>query len=744
MAVDSPKKGRRPSGTRGGQTEPLEPPPSTSTTSVADPQRNWAESKDSAPYLAAQKLYPRIVKAYRDKEEQQDRIFEYWNVYNAQPDANQQYTGNSMGYIPVVRDCINARSKRALSQLFPSNGKHVDAVASDNETPYTALSLLEYYIRKLKLKSVIRSDLVAGDTTGQWNLMVDWTKNKHRITKLVRKNPILTSIDGEDIEDLEIEDPTDEIESTEDETITEEGPEVVDFATEDLAVLPPTCMDLQKAAAVSVRLRMSAENVREMVDQGVFILPKGTDIEGFCYPNESMNRKDPEKKAIHDAGIRTDGTERFAMIYMTYAKLEFDDGMPQSGIIYYGGQDVIVGIIKNPLWSGKIPIISNPVERLQGSFFGRSKIEPVKFMQWACTDFFNMGTDSAMYSVLPIYKADPLKVPNWASLTMGLAAVWPVAPGDLEPMVTPALWKDSAQVCDMIERRIWQSLDVNEMMMGRMPAGRKNNAMIGGVQQEQMVSISDHASRYEEVQLEPLAEMLFEFDQQFRTADLMIVQRGEIGVKAKVETVPVMQWGTKYFFRWLGTEFMRGMQQLQQQIAWMNVLKGVPPQALNGRQLDVTPILEAGTENIFGPDMAPRILVDKRNQFTISPDVENEMLHNGFVVDVHEADNDPEHLQSHMRAAGLATDPLGLFKAHMAAHMAQMQRKREMQMAQSGGQRMPGAPGGPGGGPGAAPPQGVAGTPRPGAIPAMPRGTQQPPGAIHADQMVDPNIAGRG
>jgi hypothetical protein len=81
----------------------------------------------------------------------------------------------------------------------------------------------------------------------------------------------------------------------------------------------------------------------------------------------------------------------------------------------------------------------------------------------------------------------------------------------------------------------------------------------------------------------------------------------------------------------------------------------------------------------------------------------------------------------------------------MGAHMMQLQKKREMQMAQM--QQPKGLPGSPGGSmPGGGPAPGVAGTPRPGAIPAPngPPGGQNPPGLISADQIMDPNVAGRG
>jgi len=714
--------------------------PAASEDSKADPVKNWADQKDSAAYEAAEKLYQLIVKAYENQDDQGDRIEEYWSIYNCSPDDNQSYQGNSQGYIPAVRDAINARTKRSLKQLFPVNMKHVDGISADGKVPYTHLSLLEHYIRKTRLKSIVRSDLIAGDVTGQWNLYVDWLSTERTVTKLVKRNPIVESIDGEDVTELEIEDVTTEEEDTEEEEVVEQGPEIVDFATEDLAVIPPTCNDLQKAKAVSLRLRLSADEVQRLVDEEVFILPANTDIDEFCkgqYNDKKNDRHNAPKRQTKDAGIQTEGTNKYALIFQVYTKLDLGGERKESALVYYAGQNQIIGIIRNPLWSGKIPILSQPVERIKGSFFGKSKVEPVKFLQWQLNDFHNMGQDSAMYSLLPIFSIDPLKTPQWQSMVMGLAALWPVAPADIKPITFPQLWKDAAQNCDMLKKQIWESMDVNEMMMGKMPQGRKNNQMMGNMQQEQQTNIVDHAQMYEENMLNPLVELLFEFDQQFRTDDVMIEQRGEIGAKAALEVIPPFQWGERIFFRWSGTEYQNGVQRLQQQIAWMNVLKGIPPQLLNGRTLDVTPILEAGTENIFGAEMAPRILVDKRNMYTVNADIENEILFNGMPVDVHEADEDTQHLQSHMRAAAMTGDPQALFKTHMAMHMASMQKKREMAMPQ----QPQGQPGGPGG---AAP--GVAGAPRPGAIPAPggPRPGQNPPGAVSSDQMADGAAMPRG
>lgn len=703
---------------------------------TGDKPENWADQPDSEAHQGAAKLYKLIATQYRNQQEISDRIEEYWNIYNAMPDENLQYAGNSNGYVPVVRDAINARTKRTLRQLFPVNHKHVDGLASDGKTPYTQLSLLEHYIRKTKLKAIVRSDLVAGDVTGQWGLHIDWLKTTRRVADLVKRNPIVEEIEGENVEALEIPDPmADEEEDLEERDITEEGPEITDFAVEDLAVIPPTCNDLQKAKAASLRLRLSKERVEQLVDEGVFILPEDGSVDDLFDRGPAQRaHRDRAKTQTHDAGVKTEGTDKHLLVFMVYTQLEFEEGVPQSAVVYYAGpnSDEILGILKNPLWSGKVPIISEPVDRVKGSFFGKSKVEPVKFMQWNLVDFWNMGQDSAMYSLLPIWAVDPTTTPQWASLVMGLAAVWPVGPNSVKPITSPQLYKDSLQLCAAMKSQIWESMEVNEMMMGKMPAGRKNNQLMGQMQQEQQTNIVDHAERYEEVVLEPLCEFLFEFDQQYRTEEITVESRGEIGVKAAILDVPPQQWGERYFFRWAGTAFVSSTQRMQQQIAWMNVLKGIPPPMLGGRRLDLTPILEAGTEQIFGPEVAPRILIDERNMFTVEPEMENSIMYNGMAVDVHEADNDQKHLQEHMQEAQRTGDPAGLYKAHIGAHMLSMKTKRERQQAQQQG-----APGGPGGaGPG------VAGAPRPGAQPGAPRPAQNPPGAVQQDAMA--GAPGRG
>ena len=687
-----------------------------------DKPENWADQPKSKVYKTCQKFYKTIRKAFENRQEADTAISEYWNIYNAIPDGNQKYNGNDTCYIPAVRDCIRARAKRALRQNFPTKYKHVDAIGTDGVRPTAQLSLLEHYIRSTKLKSICRSGYIAGDVTGQWNFYIDWMTDVRDVSGMLKRNPIIEELDGAiDIESEE--------EIIEEKTIVEQGPTVTDFATEDMVVIPPTCNDIEKARIVAQKLRLSEDQIEDMIDDGIFILPDGIeDIGEWMESKKTREEKNPEKARVGDAGIQTEGTNKFALIFEVTARIDFGDGKKSLAYIYFAGEDEIIGIIKAPQWGQKRPQISAPVDRLAGSFHGQSPVEAVKWMQWSLNDTFNMGQDSAMYSNMPITMIDPEKNPNWQSLVIGLASVWPVDPNTTKFATFPPVWKEAVQNAQIIEQRIQQSMDVNPMMMGQMPAGRKNANQAGAQQQESSVPILDLAERFEEEILNPILERFFEYDCQFRDEEITILTMGEIGVRAQMQKIEPNQWENRYFFNWVGTEYVQNMQRMQQQISTMNVLRGIPPQQLNGRKLDIAPILEILTDNVFGSELSGRILIDDRNKFTIPAETENEMMINGIPAEIHEYDDDVEHVKAHHEAAQKAGDPAGLIRNHMQAHMQSLQKKRQMAMAAQ--QPQGGQPGIPGGNM-----PGVAGSPRPGAQPAPPKAAQQPAGTIHPDQM---------
>ena len=230
---------------------------------------------------------------------------------------------------------------------------------------------------------------------------------------------------------------------------------------------------------------------------------------------------------------------------------------------------------------------------------------------------------------------------------------------------------------------------------------------------------------------------MVELDHQYRDKELTVRQYGEMGYRANMQEIPPVQWDARYEFKWLGVESARNAQQIQQKIAMLNVLRGIPPQSYAPRKLNIEPVITQLIEDSFGPRLAALMWGSNTSQLSVDPETENDMLAEGLPVQVHPTDDDNKHLQAHIKVLQ-AGDPSGQIRVHIMAQVAQMQAKQKAQMMQmlqqQGGGGQPGVPGGAG--------PGVAGTPRVGAQPGQPR-TQGPPGMIHQDQMQDPNAGPR-
>jgi len=242
--------------------------------------------------------------------------------------------------------------------------------------------------------------------------------------------------------------------------------------------------------------------------------------------------------------------------------------------------------------------------------------------------------------------------------------------------------------------------------------------------------------RFEFGVMNKIMEWFYDLDLQFRDEELAVMIDGEHGVQSIVEKIPPQQVGHRYWFKWLGADKSNGAQNNQQLISWMNVLRGLPPNVLNGRKLDLGPMIDFLNEAICGPTMAQNVLIDERKKISVPPDMEDEFMVNNIPAFVSPLDDDIEHIRSHQEAAKTTGDLNGQYRRHIEDHIKAIQAKQQQPQPKG----YPGIPGSLGGGG----PAGVAGTPRLGAVPAQPRGGQNPPGAIPADSLQDPSAGMRG
>lgn len=674
---------------------------------LEDRKKDYSEYKYVQKQLA--ELYNSVEKGFDDKVEQSNLINECWDVYNCVLGPEQGYNGTSQVYVPVVRDAMNARKTRFINTLFPQSGRYADVVDNNGRTPYDLIALLDYYIGAAKLRQNIVPPLIrGGDVSGNYALYVEWaTKSRFIVNKEKKAERI--SETGEPVDGSEEYDDV-SYEETKDEKATFS---VLDVRN--LVVLPTMVDDIEDAEVVAVALRYTKEKIKECIRDGIFEKAAAETLIANMSANQGVERQtDTPKKSANAAGVKTDSKgNKTALIYQVWSKLKVK-GEHRMMVTHFAGQDLYLGCKRNPYWNDRVPVILQAVEKEADTIWGASQIDPVKALQYSANDAVNMGFDSAQYALLPIVMVDPEKNPQVGSMVLSMAAIWMTDPNSTKFANFPALWKDAFTIVGSCKEQVFQSLGVNPAMIPHGNASKKpSQAEVAQAQQVALESTNDEVAILESV-LSSVLEWCYDLDYQYRTKSITVKKFGQLGLQATMDQVEPFQTRQRYTFKWYGAESTKATQQVQQMISWGNVLKGMPPQALNGRKVDLGPMLEFITEITCGPRIAPHTLIDQRHQLSMDPETENELMDNGFPVQTHEMDPDIEHIKSHM--ASYQASPNEYKKGHILEHIKQLKEKAAKE--QSPQQALP-PPGGP----------------RPGAAAQPPTGAQNPPGAVSPDQM---------
>ena len=118
---------------------------------------------------------------------------------------------------------------------------------------------------------------------------------------------------------------------------------------------------------------------------------------------------------VSAAGIKGEGRGKYALVYETWSMVKTPEGHRLCQT-YFGGADKVLSCMRNPNWSDRIPIISEPVKKVQGSFKGIPPVASVADLQYFANDMINEAADSASFSMLPIMMTDPEEKPTSGDL----------------------------------------------------------------------------------------------------------------------------------------------------------------------------------------------------------------------------------------------------------------------------------------------------------------------------------------
>jgi hypothetical protein len=728
---------------------PKDQPPSNDSPKAKKGKKKDAWGERSEELCRIEAVQDQVLDVIKDVQagfegqwERGNDILDYWDCYDGVLGGRQAYAGNSQIFVPIIKEAVDARKTRFVNQVFPRSGRNVDCITSD-EKPFSIMALLEHYIRKCRLRTNIMPALMKnGDVEGHYTIYVGWENSKRHIA--YKAKPKVEVVEGEpEIEDDTAED--DEFDVVEEETIHQQ-PTVEVIPDGDVLILPVTANSVGDALAnggsVTVIRRWTKGRLKKAIADEEIDEEEGEALIEEMGKNDDPNAPDIVKKHVDAAGITVQRGIKTLTIHETWTKLKRGDEQRLCRILYAGkfsDKERVASVKRNPYWNDKCPVLSAAQDKVSNVFKGVSKVKPCADLQYAANDAINQGWDSASYALLPIVMTDPSKNPRVGSMVLNLAAIWQTSPNDTKFAEFPQLWKDAFALVASAKQEIFQVLSVSPAAIAQSTGGpktKRNQAEIANEQQVDILSTADVCTNLEDEILTPLLRWFVELDYQYRDRPLTVRQYGQMGLKVQMEEVPPLQVDRRYEFRWFGVEAARNAQMVQQQIATVNVVKGIPPQMYKGYDLNLVPFITNLFDSAFGPRLAPEIFRDIKSQLSIDAEMENSILVEGLTLPVHQLDDDQQHMKVHLEAMK-AGDPSGAVRAHMMLHRIQMQQKLQMAMQGMAGMQQ-GAPGSPGGaGPGAA------GAPRPGAQPGQSRGGQQPAGAIHQDRLQGAGIAPR-
>lgn len=677
------------------------------------------------------KVFEAIEQGFDNQQVRAQDISDYWKMYNCELGQGQLYAGRNRLYAPIIYEAIQARSTRVVNQLFPQTGRHIECMSVDATIPRAALTMGEYYIDNMALREVIPSLFTSGDIEGQYNLYLSWQQgNRRTVSRINKKVELSPGIEvGKVIDTLEEDMPLG-------------GPKVEVLSDTDVCILPATAASLDDAldsgGSVGIIRRWSKQQIKALIEDGTLDKDEGEKLIQNIDNFQGSINKDSAKQATSSVGIKQVGRGKWAQVFEIWTELELDEGVRLCQIFMSSKLKILMAR-RNPLWCDRCPLISVPVKRVFGSVKGQSLVSPVRALQYFANDVLNEGADSANFALLPIVFRDPAYITS--PLILAPAAVWDVPPNSVSFGDLPPLWQTAMEVLSSIKAEIFQVLSVNPSMITQSARKKQSQAEVAQEQQIDVLTTSDTARILEEGVLTPLMNLVMDLDYQYRDHEITARAFGEMGMQANLESVPPFETRTRYMFRWVGIELSRGAQQMQQKIAAWNVIKSTPPQMYTGRQFDAVPFLMDLTENVFGARLGRLVFKDIRDQISVDPEKENEMLTLGHYVPVHPMDNAQEHMVAHKKSLESEGDVYGMKAAHMQEHtlvfMMQQQSQQNPQSQNSAGAQGAGPPQKPG--------QAQPG-PRQGAQPGAQRPAQQPPGMIHKDQLgrIDPSVMPRG
>lgn len=646
---------------------------------------------------------------------------------------HQSYQGRHKAYLPALRKLRESYYHQLRAGFFPiSDWFSVEAVENvmDEERARAMHDLLRYFCdTTLRLKAQFEPFATQYLVRGTAPLKVVWEDTEKVIRRLVRKEGRRPGKARTKIEEQVVK--------------SRYGPYLRNISLYSWYVFPETCDFLDEAVLIFEDTECRVADLERMGKQW---LDDADHSLGHVYeairpvvdrPSIPPEFKEQRKERFRQLGmvdpldpsipgdrcVKTTCYWRGEIPGATHRDEETGEEVEAGEtdwLIELGDFTYPIRIQPNPLWYGGSTYLAPRFRREEDEFYGHPLYDGIDRLGYILNDIINHTLDGFSISANPIAKIDPSAHSRPQTLRLLPGAKWMIRPDaaifDRPPDVTGS----GIGMASYVQGAIHDFGALGAVATGQ-PAvrgrGRAGNTASGLGMISQASSLEVQTA-LENLDLElgvPLLEKCAQYIDQFMLDPIVLRILGEGGVSFVEKRLAAQDVIGNYVFKWLGSTATRErnmlaaqMERLIPALAQVSQLPGAQVQVNYGYILRR---LWSDAFNLHGAEKAFKIPEDEKS---IDPAWENELILADRPVEVHPADNDIQHLQTHYQ---LIYDPrvrnhperFAVLVEHIqATEMAAQQKAMAMQMqAMQMQQQMMAGPEPGGGPPGMGPPQGA-------------------------------------
>jgi len=613
--------------------------------------QNFASNKDLADQVMAV-IQPKIKGVRDDRQELEEDLLRFYNMWNVEHDDAHLYDGNSKLYIPEVRKAIEAQARQLTDLAFP-NEDFLDCLPGAAGTRSGAeiqKSIRMFQIMQAKLPTEYLVFARQMCMLGTSPAYIYWDKQMEMAFASAR-NP-----------------KTGKIVPTKKLVELYNGPK---FCTRDLFkwyTLNPKKKDHNEDGTVEFRAvdreyldkmeKIGSLWKKEIVFEGMSNAEREEEFEKDIRRAEEMGLVvDSDQGYAGTASLNEDdqgklGTFKcatvFAKVVCKEAALPDEDPEKPIPMMIQIYNDRHVGCIKrNPFWHQRTPyVVGRYIYPNADEFYGQGIPKATQFQQYELNSKAEQSMDSVTLALNPIAMLDPAFAAQNADFEIEPGAIWWVNPNNARLSNMPDVSATGYQAVAQMRAQIQDFSDRAPSLPAQFQGKSRTATQSEIIDKALSIDFKTFQRQNETDVLEPMMEMWESLTDQYADERqmLLLLGRSTSDWRRMVVTRDMYIGNYKYFWK-VSSDFGNKAVKARQMIDAMKVAGSLPPEAQAQLKFNFAECTRVLFKDIMGIPDADRIVPDPFAEPKQDPKVVYEMIKLGMEVEVLPSDDDKLFMQ---------------------------------------------------------------------------------------------------